>query len=180
MPAGELAAKRYAAAVFGLAERDSSFESWQLALAEIAAFMREADIRRVIENTRVPQETKQRLVAAGLPSLPGLALNLARLLVRKGRTALAGEIAQQFGQMVEQRQGIARARARTAVALSPAEQEALARRLETETGKRVILETEVDPALIGGLVVQIGDRLVDASTRGRLIALRDNLVGAVG
>ncbi len=180
MPGGELATKRYAEAVFDLAERDSSFDSWQSGLERVAAFVSEADIRRALENTRVPQETKQRLVAAGLFDLPRLPLNLARLLVRKGRTALAGDIASLFAAMVEERQGVARARARTAVPLSEAEQAALVRRLEGETGRRIILQTEVDPRIIGGVVVQIGDRLVDASTRAKLAALRDSLVGAVG
>jgi F-type H+-transporting ATPase subunit delta len=52
-------------------------------------------------------------------------------------------------------------------------------RLRESTGHEVVLETEVDPELLGGLVVQIGDRLIDASTRTRLQALRRQLTGAV-
>jgi F-type H+-transporting ATPase subunit delta len=141
--------------------------------------MTEADVSRVLENTRVPQESKQRLVAAGLAGLPALPLNLARLLVRKGRSPIAREVADAFRQLVEAKEGVARARAITAVPLSDAERDALAQRLQRETGRRIILETEVDPNLLGGVRVQIGDQLVDASTRARLSALRNNLMGAL-
>jgi F-type H+-transporting ATPase subunit delta len=146
----------------------------------MAAFMSEADIRRTLENTRTAPAVKQKLVEAGLGMLPLLVLNLARLLAKKSRTALAPHIAAEFRRLVEEQKGIARARALTAVPLTDLEHEALIRALYERTGKEIVLETEVDPALLGGVVVQIGDRLVDASTRAKLQALRDSLVGAVG
>ncbi len=179
MAAIDLAAKRYAEAAFDLADRDGRLEEWSAALGQIAAFMTEADIRRALENTRVGQPTKQRLIEAGLAGLPPLPLNLARLLVRKGRTGLVAAIAAHFDQLVEKRQGIARAKTITAVPLSDVAKETIVGWLEAETGLKVILDTEVDAGLIGGAVIQIGDRLVDASTRGRLAALRQNLVGSV-
>jgi F-type H+-transporting ATPase subunit delta len=106
-------------------------------------------------------------------------LNLARLLVRKGRTNLAGDIAAAFRQLVDDESGIAHVYARTAVPIDEAELAALTTRLRDRTGKNVVLETEVDPSLLGGIVIQIGDQLVDASTRARLQALRGSLVGAV-
>ena len=176
----DLAAKRYAEAAFDLASRDDHLEAWSAALSEMAAFMTEANIRRALANTRISQSAKQRLIESGLGGLPPLPLNLARLLTRKGRTALAGAVAAQFDQLVEARQGVARARARTAVPLSDEAKQTMVERLESETGLRILLETDVDPDLIGGAVVQIGDRLIDASTRGRLAALRRNMEGSLG
>jgi F-type H+-transporting ATPase subunit delta len=173
------AARRYAQAAFELAVESNQTREWTQAVNEIAAFMTEPDYRRLLENSRVGQERKQALITAGLSHLPPLALNLARLLVRKGRTALAADMATQFNLLVEAREGIARAKAVTAIPLADPEKEELARRLQAQTGQRVVLETEVDPALLGGVVVQIGDRLVDASTRARLQALRDSLVGSL-
>ncbi len=141
--------------------------------------MSEADIRRALENTRISRGAKQRLIESGLGDQPPLPLNLARLLVGKGRTALAAGIAAQFDELVEAHQGIARATARTAVPLSEEVKQAMVQRLESETGLRVLLETEVDADLIGGAVVQIGDRLIDASTRARLTALRESLIGSL-
>jgi F-type H+-transporting ATPase subunit delta len=169
-----LAAKRYAQAAFELAGSDLA--GWQRAIEEIAEFMGDDEVRKVLENSRIPQEPKMRLVAAALADLPAMPLNLARVLVRKSRTALAPTIAEQFSAMVQAQQGIQKAHATTAVPLTSAEQEALAQRLQASTGHPVELETDVDPELLGGVVVQIGDRLIDASVRGKLDALRKALV----
>jgi F-type H+-transporting ATPase subunit delta len=174
-----LAAKRYALAAFQIAQERGDIDAWQDAMGLIAEFMGDPEVRQVLENTRVGQEPKQRLIGAALGDLPELPLNLARLLVRKHRTALAGDMALAFSQLVEEGRGIAHAHARTAVALSDAEVADLARRLQQQTGQEVILDVEVDPSLLGGVVVQIGDRLIDASTRARLHALRESLVGAL-
>jgi F-type H+-transporting ATPase subunit delta len=169
-----LAAKRYAQAAFELAGSDLA--GWQRAIEEIAEFMGDDSVRTVLENSRVPQDAKMRLVAAALAELPALPLNLARVLVRKSRTALAPEISVQFQALVQEREGVQKAHATTAVPLTSAETEALAQRLQDSTGHPVELETDVDPELLGGVIVQIGDRLIDASVRGRLQSLRKSLV----
>jgi F-type H+-transporting ATPase subunit delta len=174
-----LAAKRYAVAAFELAQEHKASGAWLTAARQIAEFMGDPEVKRVLENTRVSQGPKQRLIDAALGDLPALPLNLARLLVRKNRTALAVDIAAQLEQLLEQQRGVSRARATTAVPLGDAEREALSRRLAQQTGGEVVLETAVDPELLGGVVVQIGDRLIDASTKSKLRALRENLVRAV-
>jgi F-type H+-transporting ATPase subunit delta len=175
----ELAARRYAQAAFELAQRDNNVDVWASALDAMAEFMNEADVKRVLENTRTAQATKLQLISAGLGDLATMPMNLARLLVRKGRTSLAADIAMAFKELVEEQRGIVHARATTAVPIGDAERAVLTTRIREHTGKNVVLETLVDPALIGGVIVQIGDQLIDASTRARLQALRDSLVGAV-
>jgi F-type H+-transporting ATPase subunit delta len=174
-----LAAKRYAIAAFELAQEHNDTDAWFSAVRQIAEFMGDPEVKRVLENTRVRQDPKQRLIEAALSDLPPLPLNLAKLLVRKNRTELAVDIADQFQQLMEQQRGVSRARATTAVPLGDAERQTLSRRLAEQTGGEIILETAVDPELLGGVVVQIGDRLIDASTRARLRALRSSLVNAV-
>ena len=177
--ANEVAAKRYAQAAFELALESNSFTEWSGALARAAHFLSNGEAAAALQNTRVARDVKHRLIEAGLGDLPRGPLNLAHILVNKGRVGLAGEIAGQFEKMVEDHQGLARARATTAVELSDADRQALLQRLRDSTGRQVLLETDVDPAILGGVVVQIGDRLIDGSTRSRLEALRDSLVGAV-
>jgi F-type H+-transporting ATPase subunit delta len=174
-----LAAKRYAVAAFELAQEHNDSDAWLSAVRQIAEFMGDTEVKRVLENTRVGQEPKQRLIEAALGDLPALPLNLARLLVRKNRTALAVDIAGQFERLLEEQRGVARARATTAVPLGDGEREALSQRLAQQTGGEILLETAVDPELLGGVVVQIGDRLIDASTRAKLRALRTSLTRAL-
>jgi F-type H+-transporting ATPase subunit delta len=173
----DLAAKRYALAAFALAKDHGDTQQWVAALEAIGAFMGRPDIKPMLQNTRVSQDAKMRLVDAGLNDQPELPLNMAKLLVRKNRTALAQDIATEFKAQVEAEAGVARATARTAVPLSTLEQEGLARKVEQFLGQRVVLAVEVDPSLIGGVVVQVGDRLIDASVRTRLESLRETLVG---
>jgi F-type H+-transporting ATPase subunit delta len=170
-----LAAKRYAMAAFELAQENKDSDAWLSAVREIAEFMGDPEVKRVLENTRVAQDPKQRLIDAALGDLPPLPLNLARLLVRKNRTELAVDISDQFERLLEEQRGVSRARATTAVPLADAEREALSQRLAQQMGGEVMLETAVDPGLLGGVVVQIGDRLIDASTRSKLRALRTSL-----
>ena len=179
MPSIEPAARRYALAAFELAQEERSMEAWADALEAIAAFMSEADIKAMLENTRVGQEAKLKLIDAGLNGLPPLALNLARLLVHKGRTSLAPAIAAVYGELLEAEKGIAQARAMTEVILTDEERALLEERLKERTGKQIVLQTEVDESLLCGVLIQIGDQLIDASTRSRLRALRESMVGAV-
>jgi F-type H+-transporting ATPase subunit delta len=177
--ANEIAAKRYAQAAFELALESDALAAWTGALGRIAHFMSDGDAARALLNGRVSRDVKHQLIDAGLGDLPRTALNLAHILVNKGRIGLATEIAEQFTRMVEEHQGLSRAKATTAVDLSDTDREALLQRLRQSTGRQVLLETSVDPAILGGVVVQIGDRLIDGSTKSRLEALRDSLVGAV-
>ena len=102
-------------------------------------------------------------------------LNLARILVHRGRTALAAQIAEAFQELADAARGIAHAEVTTAVPLSEGEAKAVAEKLAEITGKQVVVQTRVDEGIIGGLVARIGDRLIDGSTRSRLAALRCRL-----
>jgi len=176
----ELAAKRYGQAVFEIAAQKGDFEAWSASLRRIAAFTGQRDQAVVLENSRVPRETKHRLIDAGLNDLPPQALGFAQLLVDKGRTSLAGQVAEYFETLVEERRGIEHAVVTTAVPLADGERDAIGLRLRQMTGAQVQLETRVDPAILGGVIIQIGDRLFDGSTRSRLRSLKENLVGAMG
>ena len=174
----DLAAKRYAIAAFELARDKNGAHEWIQALDRMVEFMTRPDVSQVLQNTRAGQDVKQQLLEAGLNDLPPLPLNLARLLVRKNRTALVADIATELKQLLEEDQGVLHAKAITAVPLNNLELDGLARKLEQQTGKRVVLETAVDPSILGGIVIQVGDKLLDASSRARLEALRETLAGA--
>ena len=107
-----------------------------------------------------------------------LALNLAKLLIAKGRSLEARYVAISFGEMVDEREGLAHARVTTAVELTPAQVTAISDRLGRALNKRVETTTVVDPSILGGLVVRVGDQMVDGSIRSRLKALRRELQGA--
>ena len=171
----DVAAKRYAQAILDIAQGQGDITRWLDEVKAIADLMTHPDVAALLENRRVPRQVKYRIIDTALPDSNPLAVNFAKLLVDKGRTALAGQIWEEFQELVWQRQGIAHARVTTAISLTQEESQAISKRLEEMTSQKVIMDTEVDPAILGGLVVRIGDRLIDGSTRSRLQALKRTL-----
>lgn len=174
----DIAAKRYAEAAYLLAKEEGKEEAWASGLAAMAALFGDERAKALFENTRVPFSQKLQLVERALAGADPLVLNMARLLLRRGRTSLGPQLAEAYQQLVDEARGIAHATATSAVPLSAEDRQAVERRLEQITGGGVILETEVDESILGGLIVRIGDRLIDGSTKSRLLALKRRLAGA--
>jgi F-type H+-transporting ATPase subunit delta len=107
--------------------------------------------------------------------LPGVQ-NLARLLAQRGRFGTLPRIAAEYNRLCNRQRGIVEAVVTSAQKLSAEETAALRTRVEAMTGSDVDLRAELDESLIGGLTVRVGDQLLDASVRGRLERLRDQLV----
>lgn len=172
-------AKRYAAAVFELAREQGDFDEWASELDTLATVLSNPEVEAVLANTRVRSQEKDALLRHLLAGLRPAAINLARLLVANRRVSYAPAIRDAYRAKLDEQRGIVHARVTTAVPLSEQEKERLADRLAEITGGRVELEAAVDPAILGGLIVRIGDRLIDGSTRAKLLALRRRLQGAV-
>jgi F-type H+-transporting ATPase subunit delta len=102
-------------------------------------------------------------------------LNLVLLLLRRGRIEQLPRVAAEFRRLDDKRNGLTHATATSAAPLGPDEVRAITARLEQLTGGTIALETSVDPDLLGGVVVRVGDRLIDGSVRGRLERLRNQL-----
>jgi len=173
----DVAAKRYAEAAYLIARQDGKEEAWSSGLADVAALFGDARARAVFENARVPSSQKLALVERALVGVDPLVLNLARLLVRRRRTSLGPQIAQAFQELIDEARGISHAIVTTAVPLTEQDRAAVQRRLIEITGGQVQMETHVDEKILGGLVVRIGDRLIDGSTKSRLLALKRRLAG---
>lgn len=171
------AAKRYAQAVFSIARRDGTMSQWRSDLDDIAAVLAESDAAGLFGDGRLPVERRQALADRALDVGP-LARNLAHLLIAKDRTPEARAVADAFGQMADAVEGIVYADVTTAVPLADAEVTALSERLGRQLNATVHVRPNVDASLVGGLVVRIGDRIVDGSIRTRLRELRRELVGA--
>ena len=171
------ASRRYAEAAFLIAREERKEDAWATGLKALAALFGDAQGQRYLENSRVPVERKRELVEKALAGVDPNVLNLALLLLRRGRISLGPQIADAYQELVDREKGIAHAVATTAVPLTQDELAAVERRLIDITGGPVVVRTEVDEGIIGGLVVRIGDRLIDGSTRSRLSALKQRLAG---
>jgi len=119
----------------------------------------------------VPIKERIEALTSALLGEPDVIRSLLILLLETDRIALVPQIAIAFGDLVDQREGIAKARITTAVALDEPARRELVQRLERESGRRLRATFAVDPTLIGGAKVQIGDHLIDSSVHAKLIAL---------
>jgi len=171
------AARRYAESAFEIAERDGTVDHWRSELDLTGAILEDPVVARGLSDPTVATEAREQALEAGFTgNVSQPVLNLLRLLVQRGRIEDLPRIASEFRRLDNNRRGIIPARAVSAAPLEPAEVGALTARLEQMTGGRIELEQEVDPSLLGGLVVRVGDRLIDGSVRGRLERLRNQLV----
>ncbi len=171
------AARRYAEAAFEVAVRDDAVEAWRKELDTAAAIVADERVGRALANPSIPLDTRiatAESILGKLVSAP--VLNLIRLMLRRGRIEELPRLAAEFRRLDDERQGIVRATATSALPLTPDEVTALTKRLAQTTSGRVELDTEVDRNLLGGLVVRLGDRLIDGSVRSRLERLRNQLV----
>ena len=99
--------------------------------------------------------------------------NFCSLLAEKERLPLFEEIAEAFGKLLDEAWGVVRGKLLTAVSLSKEQQAGILARLEKQTSKQIALKFEVDPSILGGVVLQVGDNVLDASLRAQLAILRD-------
>jgi F-type H+-transporting ATPase subunit delta len=171
------AAKRYARAVFELATAERRVEEWGRQLAVLRELMSNHEVAEVLANPTIPGEQRMQL----LTSLGGLdpeAINLARLLIESDRVREMDGIVEAFEGLADEAAGRVRATVTTAVELDPQARDRVSSELSKRLGKDVSMTVVVNPRILGGLKLQYGDRLVDASVATKLQQLRRRLADA--
>lgn len=169
-------AKKYATALFLLArQRKIEEEVW--ADISVLGNVLKADRRllKVIAAPQIPDENKHELVRAVLAGAHVAVLNFILFVIDKGRTEYIPRMIEVYGQLFDEARGIVEAEITSAVPLSEAEVGRIVQRLERLSGKKVRHRTEVDPEILGGVVVIIGGEIIDHSVRHDLSRLRESL-----
>lgn len=124
-------------------------------------------------------ESKMEFIAKVFQSrMDPLSTNFLRLLVDKGRINLLPEACEAYRELAEEHRGVLRARVVTAVALDGEREARLKRELDRITGKSVILDKKVDPSILGGVVVHMGNKIIDSSLKQGLKRLGESLLHA--
>jgi F-type H+-transporting ATPase subunit delta len=175
----DVAGARYAAAVLAIARDEGTLDSWAAAVRALGELTEQPAFIAALQGDGMTDEKFQAIVRRVLPEVTPKQLNLFRLLRRKSRLGLGTSIASFFQDLLDEERGVARATVTTAVDLDADRRAQLEQRLSAQTGKTVTVETRVDPSILGGVVVRIGDRLLDGSTRTRLRHLRGQLERAL-
>jgi F-type H+-transporting ATPase subunit delta len=177
MAVRDTAARRYAEAAFEVGLRDGTVETWRSELDAAGEIASDDRVGRALANPAIPLETRTKQADAAFSKVVSApVLNLIGLMLRRGRIEQLPRVAAEFRRLDNDRQGITLATATSAAPLTQDEIRDITARLERLTGGRIELDVQVDPSLLGGLVVRVGDRLIDGSVRGRLERLRNQLV----
>lgn len=169
-------AKKYATALFLLArERKIEEPVWAdlSALAEVLKSDRR--LLKVIAAPQIPDEDKHKLVRTVLAGAQEAVLHFMLFVIDKGRSEQIPRIIEIYGKLFDEARGIVEAEITSAVPLRDDELSRIVQRLERLSGKKVRFRTQVDPEILGGVVVIIGGEIIDHSVRHDLSRLRDTL-----
>jgi F-type H+-transporting ATPase subunit delta len=169
----------YAEALLEAAEESGRLDRVREDFDDFAAALEESEeLRRFLQNPQVEAVTKRAALEDLLGGADELVLNFLRLLADKGRIGELADIHEEWTRLLAHRERVLELELTTAVELSEEEADRVVTQIEQASGRRVVAERRVDPSLIGGLVVQAGSLRLDASVRGRLEQLREELTTA--
>jgi F-type H+-transporting ATPase subunit delta len=167
----------YAEALLEAADEKGRLEPIREEFDDFAAGLAESEeLRRFLRNPQVEARTKAAALEDVLGGADELFVNFVRLLAEKGRIGELEQVHEEWGRLLARRERVLELELTTAVELSEAEADRVVAQIEEASGRRVVATRAVDPALIGGLVVQAGSLRLDASVRGRLEQLREELI----
>jgi F-type H+-transporting ATPase subunit delta len=171
-----VAHRTYARSLFEAAKEANRLERAHEELADFVATVEQVpELKSVLESPELDSRAKAALLEQVLGDADELVRNFLLLLAEKGRSGEVAEIAREFEALVAREQGILDVELTTAVELSKADFDQLVDRIGKASGRQVRASRAVDPALVGGLVLEVGSRRLDASIRGRLDRLRQEL-----
>lgn len=169
-------ARRYAQAVFELALEKGELERWLDDLTLLSDSLSNQEFIEFLSQPRIAVDDKIRVVRETLADSVGpLAVNLMCLLATRNLAAALPGITDHYQELLDDQRGIERAEVVSALRLNDDEQRRVTEMLAGMTGSEVRLTTRVDPGIVGGMVIKIGDRVMDASTGSKLESMKRTL-----
>lgn len=169
---------RYAAALFELAKDQNVVSDVERDLKSFTALLDEsADLSRLVKSPVFSADDQLKALGAVIDAtgIGGLAANFLKLITKNRRLFAAPEMISVFHDLAAQDRGEVKAAVTSAVALDEQQMTAIKEKIRASVGQDVQLETRVDPALLGGLIVKVGSRMIDSSLRTKLATLKTRM-----
>ncbi len=170
--AKQVSGKRYAQPIFQLAVQQDLVDQWAGELDSLSQVLQDEEFSSFLEHAQVPLSEKNRSIDAVFPDTNPLVKNLVALLISRGSTKLIRDVYLSYSQLLDDYRGRQRVEVTSAVPLDAAELERISRFVSELIQKEVVVSTEVDESILGGVIIQIGDQLLDGSVRSKLEGLR--------
>ena len=172
-------ARRYAKALLSIGKEDGRYKEYGEELSSFAYLLeREAELQNAIVNPMYPRDDRKKVLDKILEmiQLNPIVKNFINLLFDKQRIDGVLQINEVYQILVDQLENISRAKVTTASPLSEEMIGRIRQALEKITGGTVVLDVADDPSIIGGLVAQVGDLVLDGSVRTQLQSLKETLI----
>ena len=172
-------AKNYAEALLDLAQKDGDLAKWGRLIDQFAEAMNsDAKLAGFLASPRIAGADKNRVLSQALEGqVPATFLKFLQAMVKNRRQMLIPQVATQYHALVDVVENRVHAAVTVAKAASEADQKSIAERLSKVVGKTVVPHFYVNPAVLGGLVVRVGDTVLDGSVRRRLARLKSQMLG---
>ena len=173
--AQQLSGQRYAQAIFDLALENNEVERWGQDLEVVSEAFQDSDFAALMKHADMSAADKRAATGSVLAGVNTMVRNLVDLLVSKGSVDSIADVYTSYTELLDQHLGRQRVEVTTAIALDEAEANRITSFVSELVRREVVLTTKVDESILGGLVIQIGDRLLDGSTKARLDGLKNRL-----
>jgi F-type H+-transporting ATPase subunit delta len=177
---GNIVARRYAKALFSLAAKAGKKAPAEFGkdLEAFASVLETSpDLLKVFANPIITADVKKAVLKGVLDklALKPTVVNFLSLLADKERLPFVLDVAATYRALLDEAQGVMRGQLVTAYALTEARQDQIKTKLEKQSGKKLVLSFAVDPAILGGVLLQVGDKVLDASLRAQLDILKEQI-----
>ena len=170
-------ARPYAQAVFELVQESTNIGEWSDALTLLEQIVADPQMRLLFNNPKISHQQLQDLVIEiGAEGFSQQFRNFIKVLVSASRLQYAPQIADLFESMQADAEGTIDVEVSSAYEMDQVQQDSIAKSISERLGKKVKISSTVDESLIGGAVIRAGDSVIDASLRGRLTELGNDLI----
>ena len=173
--ANRLSGQRYAQAIFELAEQHEQLEPWDQELRLAADVLGDEEFGLFLRHAEVPLERKIAAINQVLSETHAMVRNLVALLVNRGGVDAMRDVQEAYTNLLDERLGRQRVEVTAAVELEQAELDRITDLVGRMVGKEVVVTASVDESILGGLIIQIGDQLLDGSASSALERLRQTV-----
>ena len=173
--ANRLSGQRYAQAIFELAEHQEQLEPWDQELRLAADVLGDEEFSLFLRHAEVPLERKIAAIDEVLSETHQMVRNLVALLVSRSGVDAIREVQEAYTNLLDERLGRQRVEVTAAVELEPAELDRITHLVGRMVRKEVVVTASVDESILGGLIIQIGDQLLDGSASSALERLRQTV-----
>lgn len=175
-------AVQHAKEIFNAALESNELNRWQTDLRNLASLTRDKTLVASLENPGTPLDDKAKILAERLGDAKPDVLKIVSELINKGKLAELDDISYEYQRLLDTHRGIEgteTAEITTAIPLDDEYVLDISKRLTEMAGKPVVVTTKVDPSLIGGIILKVGDKVIDGSIKSKLTVLKRELGRAV-